>query len=367
MHPTPDKTSLEKIKEGLDKGGYQCDQLIASVAAKKLSFRGFSYYCKDIPVATPDITPTLFVSGAFQSMPSWHRFARLFLGRGKPVIMVDLPGTGRADPLPTEYGLDYLAATIKHMLDELGHHKVAVVAASYGTPIAFRFAELHPSMVESLVLCGTMKEVPHHIHGDLAHSFQTLEEGKMEQFANELLGVSGPQQGCGLICTDPEKPIARRKLAHRLLYSQLINMNAADREKYVINTKRLLNHGQIALGSPPAVRTLVFTGEHDCFTRPEFCREIASAFCKATFTTIQQADHLFHIEQFDTTAELLFRFSYNQPIDDIPMLNAIELVGRKIKKRFSLQKAQTSSNLHCQKKFNQATMPKGRSSLALTP
>lgn len=176
----------------------------------------------------------------------------------------------------------------------------------------------------------------------------------MEQFANELLGISGPQQGCGLICTDPEKPIARRKLAHRLLYSQLINMNAADREKYVINTKRLLNHGQIALGSPPAVRTLVFTGEHDCFTRPEFCREIASAFCKATFTTIQQADHLFHIEQFDTTAELLFRFSYNQPIDDIPMLNAIEVVGRKIKKRLSTELDQSHLNSPFRKRIVKA-------------
>ncbi|WP_216904795.1 alpha/beta fold hydrolase [Synechococcus sp. CCY 9618] len=344
------------IKEGLEKGGYQCDQLIASVEPKRLQFRGFTFYCKDIPAGIPGTIPTLFISGAFQSMPSWHRFARIFLGREKPVIMVDLPGTGRADPLPTEYGLEYLADAIKYLLDELGHQKVAIVAASYGTPIAYRFAELNPSMVESLILCGTMKEVPNHIHGDLAHSFKTLEEGNMEQFANELLGVSGPQQGCGLICTDPQKPIARRKLAHRLLHSQLISMNAADREKYVINTKRLLNHGRIDLTNPPNVRTLVFTGEHDCFTRPDFCREIASAFPLATFTTIQQADHLFHIEQFDTTAELLFRFSYNESINDIPMLNNIEIVRRKIKKRLSSRPSDSRYKLRCQDKFIQKSM-----------
>ena len=343
------------IKEGLERGGYHCDQLIASVKAKKLEFKGFSFYCKDISAGPTDSVSTLFLSGAFQSMPSWHRFARIFLGRGKSVVMVDLPGTGRADALPTTYGLDYLADAIKFMLDELGHQKIALVAASYGTPIAYRFAELHPSMVQSLVLCGTMKEVPHHIHGDLAHSFQTLKEGKMEQFANELLGVSGPQKGCGLICTDLEKPIARRKLAHRLLYSQLVTMNTEDREKYVINTKRLLNHGRIDISSPPAVKTLVFTGEHDCFTRPEYCREIASAFRKATFTTIQQADHLFHLEQFETTAELLFRFSYNKPIDVIPMLNPIQVLGKGIRKRVRIPVSRPRSPLH------------GKSSSARTP
>ncbi len=309
--------SLEEITK-------RFEQEVTSAEPLRLEYGGFTYFCKEVPAPQPGVMPTLFISGAFQNMISWHRFAKLFAGRGKPVIMVDLPGAGQADSLPEDYGLDFLAGTIKHLLDSLGHKKVCIVAASYGTPIAYRFAELNAERVHRMVLCGTMKEVPLHIHADLEHSFQTLHEEKMEMFAEELLGISGPQQGKGLICTDPTKPIARRKLAYRLIHSQLVSMNMEDREKYVLNTKRLLRHGKIDLSSAPDVKTLVFTGEHDCFTRPEYCKEIALCFKDYTFTTIQQSDHLFHIQQFDTTSELLYRFSYDQPIDDLPMLNAIE-------------------------------------------
>jgi pimeloyl-ACP methyl ester carboxylesterase len=291
---------------------------------KRLTYRGFQYVYTYIPSVTQAETPTLFLSGAFQSMQSWHRFAKVFAARGKPVIMVDLPGAGQADSLPVDHGLDFLAGTIEHLLNSLGHHNVCIIAASYGTPIAYRFAKLHPDRVQGMVLAGTMKELPSHIHDDLELSFKLLREGKMKQFAEGLLGISGPKRGSGLICTDPAKPIARRKLAYRLIYSQLISMNSEDREKYVLNTKRLLRHGRIDLTSAPNVKTLVFTGEHDCFTLPAYCREVASAMPKCIYTTVKQSDHLFHIEQFETTSELLYAFSYDYSISNIPMLNSLE-------------------------------------------
>ncbi|WP_216910086.1 alpha/beta fold hydrolase [Synechococcus sp. CCY 0621] len=302
--------------------------IIASAPTKRLIHCGFHFSYKHIQPGAAQHIPTLFVSGAFQSMQSWYRFARYFIEQGKPVIIVDLPGTGASDPLPTSFGQDFLAETIGVMLDDAGIERVSIVAASYGTPTAYCFAQFFPHRVDNLVLCGTMKEIPEHLRAGVAHTLIPLRNGDMGQFANEVLGISGPQKGNGLLCTDTTKRVERHKLAKRLLYSQLVNMNKLDRHKYELNTLRLLQHGKINLNSTPSCNTLIFTGEHDCFTLPAFCKEIADAFPACTFTTIRHADHLFHIEQFETTSELLYRFSYNLPIEKVPQLNQIERVGK---------------------------------------
>jgi hypothetical protein len=53
---------------------------------------------------------------------------------------------------------------------------------------------------------------------------------------------------------------------------------------------------------------LVFTGEHDCFSIPDNCREVADVFEKGWFTTVDRANHLFHIQQFEVVLSLLLRF-----------------------------------------------------------
>jgi pimeloyl-ACP methyl ester carboxylesterase len=260
-------------------------------------------------------------------MQSWERFAKLFIQRGKPVILVDLPGTGEADPLPLGFDQHFLADVLKATLDDARISRVSIGAASYGTATAYCFAQRYPERVRNLVLGGTMKEIPSHLRSGVAHTLIPLREGRMDQFANEVLGISGPQKGNGLLCTDPTKTVARQKLARRLLYAQLANMKAADCQKYELNTLRLLHHGRINLEQPPRCPTLVFTGEHDSFTLPTYCKEIAKALPSCTYTTIKNSDHLFHIEQFETTADLFYRFSYDLAISDIPQLNAIEQIG----------------------------------------
>ena len=115
----------------------------------------------------PAFPPTLFVSGAFQTMDSWARFARAFQPH-TTVVLVDPPGMGRSAVLPAEAGLDVLAACLHRVLDELGLAQVTVVAASYGTPAAYRLAQLHPDRVARVVLAGTMRQIPPHLRARVA-------------------------------------------------------------------------------------------------------------------------------------------------------------------------------------------------------
>jgi pimeloyl-ACP methyl ester carboxylesterase len=192
------------------------------------------------------------------------------------------------------------------VLDRVGIDRTDVVSASYGSTIAYEFARTFPERVERLVLAGVMREIPAHMRQPTAHTLVTLEEGRMAEFAREVAD--------GLLCRDPAKTIERRELARRLLLSQLERMGPSEKQRYVHGTRRLLCHPPLDLSCPPPVRTLVFTGEHDVYTRPEYCREIASAFSDSTSTTILNADHLFHIERFAETLELLSTFLNDRPV-----------------------------------------------------
>jgi pimeloyl-ACP methyl ester carboxylesterase len=245
------------------------------------------------------LSPVFFLSGAFQTMESWRKFARHFETKTR-VLVADLPGMGGSDLLPRTYGLDFLSEAAARIMDAARMERAYVVSASYGSPIAYRLAQRHPERVTSMVLAGVMREIPGHLRARTANTMATLAEGRLAHFAREIVE--------GLLCRDPEKPIEKRRLAERVLLGQLEKLPLSERERYIENTARLLDHSPLDLSSPPSAPTLVFTGEHDVYTRPSECRKVAAALPDALFTVIERADHLFHIERFETTLALLDRF-----------------------------------------------------------
>jgi len=263
----------------------------------------------------------VFVGGAFQTMDSWRSFADHFR-RVATVGLVDLPGSGTADVLPARYGLDFLAQALAVALDGMGMGKVCLVAASYGSPVAYRFAQLHSERVERLVLAGVMKQIPANVWAKTERTLTLLREGRMADFAGAVID--------GLLCRAPDKRVHRGSVALRLLRGQLERMGGSDRERYEENTLRLLRHDPLDLSRRLAIPTLVFTGEHDVYTRPEDCREIAASCDPGWFTTVRDADHLFHIERFETTRDLVDRFFRTGGIAGVTGIHAPERLGRAV-------------------------------------
>ena len=248
----------------------------------------------------PGFSPTLFVSGAFQTMDSWARFAAPF-ARETTVLLVDPPGMGASDLLPAEVGVDFLAACLQQVLDEHGIEGANVIAASYGTPSALRLAQTRPHRVNRIVLAGTMRELPPALHARIAAAAE-LARG-LHRVALADVCVEG------MLCRDHERPVERRGLAARVLRAGILRMSDPDLLKFAANTERLLRHAPIDISQPIAgPEALVFTGEHDCFTLPAACREVAAAFERVWFTTIRRADHLFHLERPDTVLDIFLRF-----------------------------------------------------------
>ena len=108
----------------------------------------------------------VLLSGAFQTMDSWKNFTKV-LSKKFSVVLIDLPGSGKADFLPYRFGGDFLVEAINHMFDQLKIKKANIIAASYGTPTAFNFAAKYPEKVAHLVMGGVMKEMPEESKNDV--------------------------------------------------------------------------------------------------------------------------------------------------------------------------------------------------------
>ncbi len=282
----------------------------------KLNCQGYNYFYRVIESKNDNFEPTIFISGAFQNMDSWKRFVKHF-SRETTVILVDLPGTGKSDTVYENVSLDFFSDALFKIVKDIAVRNFFLVSASYGTPIAYTFAYNYPEFVSKLVLAGTMREIPLHVKEKIMESLRLAEMNLMEEFAEFVIQK-------GFLCLDQSRHINKRELTKRLLYSELNNLTNDALEKYIMNTKRLLSYKSLDLSNSPNVKTLIFTGEYDVFTLPESCREIAVSLSDSIFTSIRNADHLFHIEQFDTTLELLLRFVKGLPLENIEGCNTIE-------------------------------------------
>ena len=129
------------------------------VGEHRLSYEGFGYTYRIVRCDSPVTEPILILGGSDQTRYSWGRHERWLAPLGT-LVTVDLPGFGDSDFLPSEYGVDFLAACTDHLLTELGLGKVNVFAGCYGAGIALRLAQNHPRHLRRLAVQGMAREMP---------------------------------------------------------------------------------------------------------------------------------------------------------------------------------------------------------------
>ena len=249
--------------------------------------------------ARHDYEPVLFIGGAFQTKRSLVKFAEVF-AKSADVILVDLPGTGNTDIPPPEVGGDFFADCIGQLLDQVGIARINLVGVSFGSAIAYTFAQRHPDRVANLVLIGTMSHADRRIEEALELSFDALDRGDMESFANRVSRV--------LMNYEKRLDIPQFKRGERLLRMAFARMTEREIEQFRINGRRILLHRRLDKSLPVPVRALVFTGEHDSVTTPEHCLEVASTISDSHLVLVRDADHLAVLERFEVCAQLTDSF-----------------------------------------------------------
>lgn len=267
-----------------------------------------------VSFATPSTAhraPLVFIGGAFQNAWSFYREVKHFLPQ-RPIVIVDLPGQGQNNQLSGELDFRDLADLLRQFLDSVALDRVVPVGLSYGSGIAFTFAQCFPHRVERLLLGGIAEQIRPRVDKALRSSFWYLEQGRHDAFADAVIHhlVNLPQR---------ELTGASDLLIDRLRVGML-ELSDVERIRYRQNTARLFRDRlDGTLGCP----TLVFTSRYDHFTAPFEGLSVANRCVSSQFAMIERGDHLVPIENPRKVIAL-----YDAFLNDTPLTNVHDvLVG----------------------------------------
>ncbi|MFF4650339.1 alpha/beta fold hydrolase [Streptomyces sp. NPDC001380] len=289
---------------------------VRSAEERDLSFGGFRYTCRVVRQDDPVTAPLVLLGGSAQDRRSWVRHER-WLTPLCTVVTVDLPGYGTADFLPARYGIDFLAAAVRHMLTELGMAEVNLVGACFGGAVGLRFAQHHPGTVRRMVLAGMTTVEPRDHYGDSVPRWsRMLDEGRVDDLARELAAWFTAPPGTA--------EVRKQAAMARFLYRQFVAQSPRELAMWLEHNVRLVNHEWYRPEPLPPLPVLVLTGEHDILTTPRMGREVAARLPGARFTTVREADHLVHLERMEEFTEVIARFCTDRPVDGLPWCTPLE-------------------------------------------
>lgn len=281
----------------------------ASATVRQHEHGGYTFASHSVTSVASATTPVLLVGGAFQRMESWGRIEQ-YLAERRPVVSVDLPGWGSADPLPARYDTDFLVAALRHLLDDLGLKRIDTVAGSYGAMIGHRLAQTDPDRVDHLVIMGAMTTIPDESRAEVEHGLDLLRDKRMDEFARATVQL--------FMCQDPAVPIVHRVAIDRILTHRFSSITEDEADKYVESTRRLLARDHLAVDPMVRVPTLVVTGEHDTYTPPAISRRVAESCPGSTLAFITDSDHMAHLERPREAVDLWHTFFADESLSDLP-------------------------------------------------
>ena len=254
--------------------------------------------------ATAARPPLVFIGGAFQNAWSFLREVKHFISQ-RPVILVDLPGQGQNNQLSEGLSFGDFATLLKRFLDEHHLNRIIPVGLSYGSGIAYTFAQQFPERVERLILGGTTEQIRVRVDRALRSSFWYLDQGREDAFASAVIHH---------LLNLPHRDVTR--VSDRLIESMRAGMLAlsdTERLRYRHNSTRLFSD---RLNGRLSCRTMVFTAKYDHFTAPYEALSIAQKCDSVDFVMIERGDHLAPVQNPRSVIAL-----YDAFLNDVPLSN----------------------------------------------
>lgn len=278
---------------------------------RRLTCAGYGYSYRLLRSAQPRTEPVVLLGGALQDRYAWLSLEPRLLAAAD-VMTIDLPGWGDTDPLPDEYGMDFLADALAHALDDAGIASVNVVGACYGAVIATFFGTRHPHRSARMVLGSVQHELSAASRSAFERALAALHRDEMDTFLRIVLDLYLPPEQTASMSGSAGR---RRTAIGRLLRQQMRRLSDRELENYLLNTRRLLR-----LSGPlptPTARTLVINGEDDLFTPPAGGRSMAMALTDAVFAVVEGVGHMMALERPSDIAELLATYVTDGPLADV--------------------------------------------------
>jgi len=93
----------------------------------------------------------VLLHGFLESLFIWEYFIKK-LSTQFQVISIDLPGFGKSDNFSNSHEMEFMADSVKTVLDEEGIHSCVVTGHSMGGYVSLAFAKKYPEMLQGLCL-----------------------------------------------------------------------------------------------------------------------------------------------------------------------------------------------------------------------
>jgi len=259
---------------------------------KNTSYEGVSYRYSD----TGSGIPLVFVGGAFQAIDRLGLLSEHW-GKRYRNVLIELPGFGESDHLPEGVGFDYTAKCIEHVIDKIGLGPAIFVGTSYGSPSVYRYVSDHQESVLGMVLGGTCTKIDRQMEYQIRFMIWLLQSERQDLF---------PEAFRDVMCNTAVSDIPNADRIHHVLMRSLKRLDDDARKKFISNSYRLLdvNLPETKIHIP----TMVFTGEHDKFTKADSLSDFSRYCWDLRIVRIPHADHMYHLEQAERTLELIDGF-----------------------------------------------------------
>ncbi len=243
----------------------------------------------------------LLLHGYLEAIEVWEEFGGQ-LGKSCRVIAPDLPGSGLSDYDGREaITVEYMAETAAEVLGKAGVPKCTVVGHSMGGYVALALAELHPELVEGLVLFhSTPNGDTSEKAAERQREIELIEGGR-----KELLSRVNPGRGFA--------PENRRRLAAVIeeLGEQVMMLD----DRAMIATLRglaLRPDRNAVMRAMPVPRMMLF-GRHDDYIPADAAEAMAAGQPGARTEWLGHSGHMGFIEEPEASLALLTDFVGSLP------------------------------------------------------
>lgn len=247
--------------------------------------------------------PLVLVHGFGGDKETWLMLSSA-LPRRRPLLMIDLPGFGEADPVPRGAATPRtVARALGACLDALGTGPMLVVGSSMGGAVSLCLAHARPERVRGLVLINSLG--PRHARMGSSDYARALERGDNLLIPGDA--ASG-QRMLGLVMARPPR-------LPRSLMRYAASQRVAMRERLGAMFRDLVTCP--ADSDVPAdlshlvMPALVMCGARDRVIDPAVSRSLAAALPRAELHSFPDLGHMPQLEAPLRTARILSRFLAN--------------------------------------------------------
>ncbi|MHA6642794.1 3-oxoadipate enol-lactonase [Mesorhizobium sp. A623] len=239
---------------------------------------------------SPDSPVVVLANSLAADMTMWAKQAEV-LAENYRVVRFDARGHGQTEATAGDYTLDLLADDALRLLDVLDIERMNFVGLSLGGMIGQVLAARAPDRVESLVLCATFASAPSDLWNERVLAARSTGIGPMvEATVDRWLTL-------GFRAAHPDVTDAVRQMVGRTSPQGYAGCAAAIRDMNLEGVAEMIS-----------VPTLLIAAAQDISATPESMQALGERIDGARFALLEDAAHLFTMEQPDRATRLIAEF-----------------------------------------------------------